>query len=59
METRAVLLKADKVSVVFERGAFGEIRVTTSSWDDAIDDTGSSERVTVRKRDASQRDVTT
>jgi hypothetical protein len=85
METRAVLLKADKVSVVFERGAFGEIRVTTSSWDDAvvilpnqvlevaivgkqvglvrvdkpvayldIDDTGSSERVTVRKRDASQ-----
>jgi hypothetical protein len=24
-----------------------------------IDDTGSSERVTVRKRDASQRDVTT
>jgi len=90
METRAVLLKADKVSVVFERGAFGEIRVTTSSWDDAvvilpnqvlevaivgkqvglvrvdkpvayldIDDTGSSERVTVRKRDASQRDITT
>ena len=36
METRAVLLKADKVSVVFERGAFGEIRVTTSSWDDAV-----------------------
>ena len=36
METRAVLLKADKVSVVFERSAFGEIRVTTSSWDDAV-----------------------
>jgi hypothetical protein len=30
-----VLLKADKVSVVFERSAFGEIRVTTRSWDDA------------------------
>ena len=90
METREILLKADKVTVTFERGAFGEIRVTTSSWDDAkvilpnqvleaaiigkqvglvrvdkpvayldIDDTGSSERVTVRKRDASQRDVTT
>jgi hypothetical protein len=29
------LLKADKVTVVFERSAFGEIRVTTSSWDDA------------------------
>jgi hypothetical protein len=35
METREVLLKADKVTVVFERSAFGEIRVTTSSWDDA------------------------
>jgi hypothetical protein len=35
METREVLLKADKVSVVFERSAFGEIRVTTTSWDDA------------------------
>jgi hypothetical protein len=30
-----VLLKADKVSVVFERIADGKIRVTTSSWDDA------------------------
>jgi hypothetical protein len=29
------LLKADKVTVVFERSAFGEIRVTTTSWDDA------------------------
>jgi hypothetical protein len=35
METRDVLLKADKVSVVFERIADGKIRVTTSSWDDA------------------------
>ena len=35
METREVLLKADKVTVVFERSAFGEIRVTTTSWDDA------------------------
>jgi len=35
METREVLLKADKVSVVFERIADGKIRVTTSSWDDA------------------------
>ena len=35
METRYVLLKADKVSVVFERLADGKIRVTTSSWDDA------------------------
>ena len=29
METREVLLKADKVSVVFERLADGKIRVTT------------------------------
>ena len=35
METREVLLKADKVSVVFERIADGKIRVTTISWDDA------------------------
>src|SRR5262249_38390538 len=35
METRDVLLKADKVAVVFERLADGKIRVTTSSWDDA------------------------
>ena len=35
METREVLLKADRVSVVFERAAEGKIRVTTSSWDDA------------------------
>jgi hypothetical protein len=35
METREVLLKADKVSVVFERLADGKIRVTTTSWDDA------------------------
>jgi hypothetical protein len=34
-ETREVLLKADSVSVVFERTADGKIRVTTSSWDDA------------------------
>jgi hypothetical protein len=31
METREVLLKADKVSVVFERIADGKIRVTTNS----------------------------
>jgi hypothetical protein len=35
METREVLLKADKVTVTFERAAGGKIRVTTSSWDDA------------------------
>jgi len=35
METREILLKADKVSVVFERTADDKIRVTTSSWDDA------------------------
>jgi hypothetical protein len=35
METREILLKADKVSVVFERLADGKIRVTTTSWDDA------------------------
>ena len=35
METRDILLKADKVSVVFERTADDKIRVTTSSWDDA------------------------
>ena len=33
--TSQVLLKADKVSVVFERLADGKIRVTTMSWDDA------------------------
>ena len=90
METREILLKADRVVLVIERISDGKIRVTTTSWDDAkvilphqvleaaiigkqvglvrvdkpvayldIDDTGSSERVTVRKRDASQRDVTT
>ena len=36
METREILLKADKVSVVFERIADGKIRETTSSWDDAV-----------------------
>ena len=35
METREILLKADRVSVVFERTADGKIRVRTSSWDDA------------------------
>jgi hypothetical protein len=34
METRDVLLKADKVSVVFVSMNDGKIRVTTSSWDD-------------------------
>jgi hypothetical protein len=32
METREILLKADKVAVVFERIADGKIRVTASSW---------------------------
>ena len=36
METRELLLKADKVSVVCERLADGKIRVTTSSWNDAV-----------------------
>jgi hypothetical protein len=31
-ETREILLKADKVAVVFERIEGGKIRVTTSSW---------------------------
>jgi hypothetical protein len=35
METRDVLLKADKVTVTFERNAESKIRVTTTSWDDA------------------------
>ena len=35
METREILLKADRVSVVFERIESDKIRVTTSSWDDA------------------------
>ena len=35
METREVLLKADKVAVVYERLPGGKIRVTASSWDDA------------------------
>ena len=35
--TRArILLKADEVSVTFERLADGKIRVTTSSWQDAV-----------------------
>jgi len=34
METREILLKADKVSVSFERLDGGKIRVGTSSWDD-------------------------
>jgi hypothetical protein len=36
METRELLLKADKVSIVCERLADGKIRVTTSSWNDAV-----------------------
>jgi hypothetical protein len=32
METREVLLKADKVNVAFERIDGGKIRVSTSSW---------------------------
>ena len=35
METREILLKADKVNIVFERIADGKNRLTTSSWDDA------------------------
>ena len=34
LETREILLKADKVSVSFERLDGGKIRVGTSSWDD-------------------------
>jgi hypothetical protein len=36
VETRELLLKADKVSIVCERLADGKIRVTTSSWNDAV-----------------------
>ena len=35
METREVLLKADKLTVTFERTAESKIRTTTTSWDDA------------------------
>ena len=35
METRDVLLKADKVSVALERLEDGKTRATTASWDDA------------------------
>jgi hypothetical protein len=35
METREILLKADRVTVTFERTAESKIRVTTTSWDDA------------------------
>ena len=35
METREILMKSDRVSVVFERIEGDKIRVTTSSWDDA------------------------
>ena len=35
METREVLLKADRVVLVIERISDGKIRVTTTSWDDA------------------------
>src|SRR5262245_57388135 len=35
MGTRDVLLKADKVAVVFERADGGKIRASTTSWDDA------------------------
>src|ERR1700758_4146318 len=35
METREILLKADKVVLVIERISDGKIRVTTTSWDDA------------------------
>ena len=36
METREILLKADKVNVAFERLDGSKIRVGTSSWDDAV-----------------------
>jgi hypothetical protein len=35
METREILLKADKVAVVFERIDGRKIRATSISWDDA------------------------
>ena len=35
METREILLKADKVAVVFERIDGRKIRATSTSWDDA------------------------
>ena len=35
IETREILMKSDRVSVVFERIEGDKIRVTTSSWDDA------------------------
>ena len=34
-EAGEILLKADKVTVTFERTAEDKIRVTTTSWDDA------------------------
>jgi hypothetical protein len=35
METREILMKSDRVSVVFQGIEDDKIRVTTSSWDDA------------------------
>jgi hypothetical protein len=35
LETREILLKADKVTLHLERIEGGKIRVTTSTWDDA------------------------
>jgi hypothetical protein len=35
METRSVLLKADRIVVALERLEDGKTRATTTSWDDA------------------------
>jgi hypothetical protein len=35
METREILLKADRIVVALERLEDGKTRATTSSWDDA------------------------
>ena len=45
METREILLKADRIVVALERLEDGKTRATTASWDDhkghpAQDDTG-------------------
>jgi hypothetical protein len=38
---REILLKADKVTVTFERLEDGKIRVTTTSWDDELQSSAS------------------
>ena len=56
---RGVILPNQVLEVAIVGKQVGLVRVDKPVAYLDIDDTGSSERVTVRKRDASQRDVTT